>query len=106
MTPVIRTQSKVLLFFILLQCLDLLTTLVFIGKGLTEGNPLVNWALSSTNAPWAGLIVTKLIAALVGQYCYVSGRMNLLRRANIGYSLVVGWNLIGIAAVMIAEFAR
>ena len=103
MTALVQTRSKVLPFFILLQCLDLLTTLVFISKGMTEGNPIVHWALSLTGVPWVGLVVTKLLAALVGQYCYTSGRMNILRRANVGYSLVVGWNLIGIAAAIIAQ---
>jgi len=99
----VRPQTRVLSLFVLLQLLDLLTTLVFISKGLTEGNPIVNWALSYASAPWVGLVVSKLIAALIGQYCYTSGRTNLLRRANLGYSLVVGWNLIGIAAALIAH---
>jgi hypothetical protein len=99
----VRPQTKVLSLFIFLQCLDLLTTLVFISEGLTEGNPIVNWALSYAHAPWVGLIVTKLTAGLIGQYCYTSGRTNLLRRANLGYSLVVGWNLMGIGAAVIAH---
>ena len=69
---------------------------------MAEGNPLMHWALAATAAPWAGLVVTKTIAALIGHYCYRSGRMTLLRRANAGYSLVVVWNLIGISAAMLA----
>ena len=103
MTPAIRTQTNALLIFILLQCLDVLTTLVFLRHGMAEGNPLVSWALSNARAPWVGLVVSKLIAALIGQYCYRSGRFNLLRRANAGYSLVVGWNLVAIAAAVVAR---
>lgn len=99
----IWTKSNVLPFFIVLQCLDVLTTLTFLNRGMAEGNPLVGWALSSAHAPWVGLAVTKLLAALIGMYCYRSGRMTLLRRANAGYSLVVGWNLIGIAAAGLAH---
>jgi hypothetical protein len=70
---------------------------------MPEGNPLVSWALARTHAPWAGLIATKLIATFIGQYCYRSGRMTLLRKANAGYSLVVGWNLLGIGAAALAH---
>jgi hypothetical protein len=38
-----------------------------------------------------------MIAALASQYCYRSGRMKVLRRANAGYSVIVGWNLVAIA---------
>jgi hypothetical protein len=99
----IRTQTNVLAFFIVLQCLDALTTLAFLSKGVPEGNPLVSWALTRTHAPWAGLLATKLIATFIGQYCYRSGRMTLLRKANAGYSLVVGWNLVGIGAAALAH---
>jgi hypothetical protein len=85
-------------FFIVLQCLDVFTTLVFLSRGVPEGNPLVSWALAHAHAPWLGLVATKLVAAFIGQYCYRSGRMTLLRRANAGYSLVVGWNLFAIGA--------
>jgi hypothetical protein len=97
------SSSLALPFFILLQCLDVITTLVFLSKGVKEGNPLVSWALSNARAPWAGLVVTKLIAAFIGQYCYRSGRMTLLRRANAGYSLVVGWNLLSIAVAAVGR---
>jgi hypothetical protein len=92
-----------LLLFIVLQCLDFFTTLVFLNRGLEEGNPMVTWALSHAHSPWFGLVLTKLLAALIGRYLYRSGRSTLLRRANAGYSLVVGWNLFAIAA---AGFAR
>jgi len=86
-----------------LQCLDVLTTLVFLKWGMEEGNPLVSWALSHAFAPWVGLVLAKLIVVIIGQYCYRSGRLTLLRRANAGYSLVIGWNLIAIAAAVFAH---
>ena len=84
MTAAIRTHINPLLFFIVLQCLDVLTTLIFLSQGMAEGNPLVSWALSSAHAPWVGLVISKLLAALIGQYCYRSGRFTLLRWANAG----------------------
>jgi hypothetical protein len=86
--------------FVALQCMDVLTTLLFLSRGVEEGNPLVRWTLSFAHSPWAGLVLTKMIAALIGGHCHLSGRLTLLRRANAGYSLVVGWNLITIAAAV------
>jgi hypothetical protein len=98
----IRTQTNTLAIFIALQCLDVLTTLIFLSKGMAEGNPLMGFALSSAHAPWLGLVASKMIAVMIGHYCYRNGRFRLLRRANAGYSLVVGWNLIGITAALLA----
>jgi hypothetical protein len=86
-----------------LQLLDALTTLVFMSKGVPEGNPLMSWAMSSVHAPWIGLVVTKLTATLIGLYCYRSGRITLLWRAAAGYSLVIGWNLVAIASTVFAR---
>jgi Domain of unknown function (DUF5658) len=103
LTTAIRTQTNALLIFVALQGLDCFTTLTFLRLGMAEGNPLVGWALSSAHAPWVGLAVSKMIAAFIGRYCYRSGRISLLRRANLGYSLVVGWNLLAIAIVLFAH---
>lgn len=93
----IRRFTNVLPLFITLQCLDVLTTLVFLRRGVAEGNPLMGWAFSHAHAPWMSLVVAKLAAVLIAHYCYRYGRMRLLWRANIGYSLVVAWNLVTIA---------
>jgi hypothetical protein len=89
--------------FFVLQCLDVITTLIFLSKGIAEGNPLIGLALSSARVPWLGLVVSKLIAVLIGHYCYRTGRFTLLRRVNTAYSLVVGWNLVGIVAAVFAQ---
>ena len=78
--------------------MDVLTTFIFLNRGVEEGNPLVKWSLAFAHSAWLGLVLTKLIAALIGWQCHRSGRRSLLRRANAGYSLVVGWNLLAIAA--------
>lgn len=103
LTTTIAGRSNALQLFVILQCLDALTTLTFLRMGLAEGNGLVSWALYTAHAPWIGLIFTKLLAALIGLYCYRSRRVGLLRRANAGYSLVVAWNLLGIAAAAIVH---
>jgi hypothetical protein len=101
--PAVRSPTNALLIFIVLQCLDILTTLMFLNHGMAEGNPVVRWALSHAYAPWVGLTVSKMVAAMIGQYCYRTRRITLLWRANAGYSLVVGWNLIAIAPVFFAH---
>lgn len=48
--------------FILIESLDIITTLIGLGLGLTEGNPLVNsWGLG-------GLIAVKTIAVFIISY--------------------------------------
>lgn len=90
-------KYRTLQVFILLQCLDAMTTMIFLGNGIAEGNPMVRWALSFAHAGWLGLILTKMIAAVIGGYCHRSGRVSVLRKANAGYTLVVAWNLVAIA---------
>jgi len=99
----LRSESTALPVFMGLQCLDVATTLLFLSRGVEEGNPLVSWALSNAHSPWVGLIVAKMAAAFVGQYLYRSGRLSLLRRANIGYGMVVAWNLVAITATLLAR---
>jgi hypothetical protein len=103
LTDAVWTRSKALPIFVILQCLDVLTTLVFLNQGTAEGNPLLVWALPHAHAPWIGLVAAKLLAGLIGLYCYRNGRIRTLRIANTGYSLMVGWNLTAIAAAAIAR---
>ena len=84
--------------FAILQSLDLLTTLVFLHNGVAEGNPLLIWGLGHARSPWIGLVAAKLLAMLIGLYCYRTGRMTALRLANVGYFVIVGLNLVTIAA--------
>jgi hypothetical protein len=103
LTPASFTRSQVLPIFVVLQCLDLLTTLVFMHQGTAEGNPLLLWILPHATAPWIGLVIVKALAILIALYCYRNGRIKALRLANTGYSLMVGWNLTAIAAAVIAR---
>jgi hypothetical protein len=86
-----------------LQCMDALTTLLFLSRGVAEGNPIINWALAHSWAPWTGLVLTKLIAAAIGSHCHFKGRTTLLRKVNAAYALVVSWNLVTLAATALAH---
>ena len=96
-------RENALPLFVILQCLDVLTTLVFLRAGVAEGNPLVILALTNGHAPWIGLIAVKMIAAMIGLICYRTERITALRLANAGYFLIVGWNLVAISAAALAR---
>jgi hypothetical protein len=100
---IVRQQIESLRFFFALQCMDLVTTLVFLSKGMEEGNPLVRLSMAIFHAPWIGVAFAKVTAVFIGQYCYRSKRTGLLRKANVGYALVVGWNLFAIAVAALAN---
>lgn len=83
--------------------MDVLTTLIFLRAGTAEGNPLVTLALAHGQAPWIGLVAVKIIATLIGLMCYRTERISTLRLANMGYLLIVGWNLTAIGAAALAR---
>jgi hypothetical protein len=79
-----------------LQILDLLTTLAFIANGVSEGNPLVAFAMSATASPWIGLAMVKAAGVVLGLYCWRQGRLTLLTRANFGFAMLIAWNLLAL----------
>jgi hypothetical protein len=82
----------ILLFeFVSLQVFDLVSTLLFLGHGVPEGNPLMRLAISVS--PVLGLAVPKAAAVLLAVYAWQSGRVRLLRRMNVLFTLCVVWNL-------------
>jgi hypothetical protein len=94
----IAARASIFPVFFLLQCLDGLTTLIFLTKGIAEGNPLISWSMAVMHVPWAGLVAAKIMAALIGLYCSRTGRIAFLRRASVGYSAIVAWNLFALLA--------
>lgn len=96
-------RENALPVFVFLQFLDALTTLVFLRAGVAEGNPLVTLALAHGHAPWTGLVAVKIVATMIGLICSRTERTTTLRLANFGYSLIVGWNLIAIAAAALTH---
>jgi hypothetical protein len=82
-----------------LQCLDLLTTLVFLSVGVQEGNPVVAQAIQWADNPLSALVGVKAIALAIGIYCWSVGRHRLLRRVNLLFAGLVLWN---VAAIFLA----
>jgi hypothetical protein len=88
--------SQLLWQFSYLQILDFLTTVAFLLHGVREGNPLVRLALGTGANPLASLLIVKLLAIVLGLYCWYRGRRQLLIRINILFALLVAWNLVAL----------
>jgi Domain of unknown function (DUF5658) len=92
-----RTPLNQLLWqFSYLQVLDFLTTVAFLLHGVREGNPLVRLALGAGTNPLVSLLVVKLLAILLGIYCWYRGRRQLLLRINVLFALLIAWNLVAL----------
>ncbi len=85
-----------LLQFACLQLLDMLSTLAFLNFGVQEANPLVRAVMGTCGSALAGLVLVKGLAVLLGLYCWRSGRLRLLARANAFFAALVGWNLLAL----------
>ncbi len=79
-----------------LQVLDFLTTVAFLINGVSEGNPIVNWAINVFPSPLAGLAAVKLVALALGIYCWQTAKGQLLSRINIAFAILVAWNLLSL----------
>src|SRR5260370_8398542 len=83
--------THLLLQYSYLQVLDFLTTIAFLLHGVKEGNPLVRFMVSATSSPINGLLVVKLLAVLLGLYCWRTGRAKLLGPTNIMFPALLAW---------------
>ena len=90
------TLNQILLQYSYLQMLDFLTTIAFLVNGVKEGNPLVRFALTMGANPIGGLVLIKLLAVVLGIYCWRMGREQLLSRINILFAVLIAWNLLAL----------
>ena len=88
--------NQALMHFSYLQVLDFLTTVAFLVNGIEEANPLVRLALKLGPNPIGGLILVKLLAILLGVYCWRMGRQRLLGRINVVFAMLIAWNLVAL----------
>jgi hypothetical protein len=86
-------MTQTLYHYSYLQVLDFLTTVAFLINGVSEGNPIVNWAIQSFPTPLSGLLAVKILAVGLGVYCWQTAKGQLLGRINIGFAVLVAWNL-------------
>lgn len=88
----------ILFLFLVLQFGDAATTLAFLHRGVSEANPLIAAAFTVTQSPAVSLAIVKLGACGLGLFAWKSGRMRLLRRANVFFAACLVWNLAALAA--------
>jgi hypothetical protein len=86
-----------------LQVLDFLTTIAFLVSGVREGNPLVRLALSAGSNPIGGLLVVKLLAILLGFYCWRVGKRQLRSRINLLFAFLVAWNMVALIVSQVRQ---
>ena len=83
-------------FFVYLQILDLLTTLVGLRFGVSEASPfvrlLMNWG------PTTGVALSKILAIVLAGLCIVINKHHLVRWITYWYAGLVIWNLCTILA--------
>jgi hypothetical protein len=97
--------NQMLLNYSYLQILDFLTTIAFLVNGVQEANPMVRLALKVSPSPIGGLVAVKILALMLGLYCWRMGRQRLLGRINIIFALVIAWNLVALIVGTLANHA-
>jgi Domain of unknown function (DUF5658) len=85
---------QLFLSFAYLQMLDFLTTIAFLANGIHEANPFVKMMLSLIPNPIAALMSVKLMALLLGVYCWRMRRERLLSYINVMFAVLVAWNVV------------
>jgi hypothetical protein len=89
--------------FLALQVFDAATTLIFLARGVPEGNPLIGAMLHASAHPAMSLMVVKAAACCLAWFTWRSRRLTLLRRANVFFALCVVWNL---TAILVGQASR
>jgi hypothetical protein len=80
--------------FVWLQVLDFASTSACLSSGLAEGNPVIRALMRSFGDANTGMFVAKVIAVLVASRCCDRGYLATVRLANLGYVVIVAWNLL------------
>ena len=92
------SKSRVFLLFAALQVCDVLTTLLFLHRGVQEANPLMRAAIATASHPFFALALPKLAALALALYAARSGRTRLVARINVLFTCCIAWNLLALAA--------
>src|SRR5262249_54319500 len=79
-----------------LQLLDLLTTAAFLVQGVREGNPLVRFAIETAPTPLGGLFAVKILAMILGLYCWRTRKAALLGRVIALFAILIAWNMVAL----------
>ena len=88
-------MNSLLIQFAYLQLLDFLTTIAFMIRGVQEANPVVQHMMQSYSTV-QGLLLVKVAALLLGYCCWRMGKGRLLTRINVGFALLIAWNIVAL----------
>lgn len=91
------------ILFIVLQVLDLLTTLFVLNHGGQEGNPLVVWLLKDFSSFALGLMLLKVWAVLCGWIAYSYQSTLFFKLTNVLFSVIVVWNLVAVIGILVLQ---
>ena len=90
-------MTPLLVTFVVLQSLDVLTTLMGLKMGAVESSTFIGGVMSHFGAV-PGLLVSKLIASLILVGAMRLGRSHLIVFVNCWFTCIVSWNLLMIGA--------
>lgn len=95
MMPSLREEVRVSVkFFIYLQILDFLTTLVGFKLGVPEASPFVRTLMHY--GPGFAVAASKIMAISLAGLCIALNRTHLVRWVNYWYAALIVWNLCSI----------
>jgi len=95
MMPSLREEVRVSVkFFIYLQILDFLTTLVGFKLGVPEASPFVRSLMHY--GPGFAVAASKIMAISLAGLCIALNRTHLVRWVNYWYAALIVWNLCSI----------
>src|SRR5215471_15385793 len=80
-----------LILFVILQVLDFATTVVALGLGGGERNPIVLQIM--TLGPVVGLVISKLAVIAIAGCGALLKKYSGLRCANLAFCAIVAWNV-------------
>ena len=76
--------------FVILQVLDLATTLIGLRLGLQEASPMVRLMLKA--GPVAGVLLAKMVAFALLGVCVWRSKLRVIKWANWWFSALFLWN--------------
>lgn len=94
------TMKSPLPIFLLLQIMDVTTTLIVLAMGGRENNPIIAHFMAL--GPVRGLIVSKVAVTGIAVAGAALRRYRGLRLANLAFTGIVTWNITVIARLAMA----
>ena len=88
--------ARALMVFVILQLLDILTTLLGIGVGAAEASVFVGRLMRF--GPLPALLISKIIGVALLCIAFLMGRPRVIGFLNLWFCGLVTWNLLAIAA--------